>query len=236
MMIYIVGYVILLYQVIPILSQTIQGVEAIIFTVATAKDVLHIDEWIDYHRILGYKHFYIVDTAGMYSELNLIHDGAVTLLTMSNGMSRRLRDMYDAFPKLFQNEDTLCTFLAVSDFIVLRNHSTIQEVYTKLGERSLLAMPCFETVSNEAVFYPEAILKRATLRTPRPTSYRYSAVLSNIAGFEENLRPIVKENSSSETPDLDLAPVAVFSTSLLTRQEHRWYRSEEHTSELQSLA
>jgi hypothetical protein len=82
----------------------------------------YIDEWINYHRLLGFSHIYIYDN----SDNNTLKDkesGFVTVIHFP-GLVKQLQ-AYDLFVTTYKDKHSWGAFIDCDEFIVLKKHNSI---------------------------------------------------------------------------------------------------------------
>jgi len=82
----------------------------------------YIDEWINYHRFLGFSHIYIYDN----SEDNTLKDKESDFVTIIHfpGPVKQLQ-AYDIFTTTYKDKHTWGAFIDCDEFIVLKKHVSI---------------------------------------------------------------------------------------------------------------
>lgn len=94
---------------------------AVICAIALDEE-LYIDEWIRYHRLLGFSHIYIYDN----SNDNILKDKESEFVTIIHfpGPVKQL-EAYDIFTTTYRDKHTWGAFIDCDEFIILKRHSTI---------------------------------------------------------------------------------------------------------------
>ena len=147
----------------------------------------YIDEWINYHRLLGFSHIYIYDN----SDNNTLKDkesGFVTVIHFP-GLVKQLQ-AYDLFVTTYKDKHSWGAFIDCDEFIVLKKHNSIIDFLKEYDD-------CDGIGLNWLMF-----------GTSREKNYKNEPVLSRFcycaSTLDTHIKSIVKVNNKKPTNLLTL--------------------------------
>lgn len=161
------------YNPLPLISSIVTTNASLFMICALVKDEdLYIDEWLEYHKFLGFTYVAIHDNAenasAVIAELPYKYPDFVSVVH-SPGLKHQLK-VYDSCIHTFQNTSTWTAFIDVDEFIVLRKHSSIQDYVTDVaphGGAVALNRDHF-TSHHQTKYSPEPVLSRFVSRKVKP--------------------------------------------------------------------
>lgn len=124
-----------------------------------------LDEWIRYHRKLGFDHIYVFDNSTEFSlaDWQARYDGFITVRHYP-GVARQ-RPAYNEWLKDYKDKHTWCAFIDADEFIVLKKHQNIKDMLTEHCSSGAL---CLNWVmfgsSGHTTYSSEPVLERFTHR------------------------------------------------------------------------
>jgi hypothetical protein len=121
----------------------------------------YIDEWIQYHLLLGFSHIYIYDN----SKTNTLRNRANGKVTVHHipGVAQQLT-AYNLFVQAYKRKHRWGAFIDCDEFIILKKHSTIIDFLREYNDCSAVALQwkMFGT-NHETMYRNEPVTKRFQL-------------------------------------------------------------------------
>lgn len=101
---------------------------------------LYLDEWIRYHKHIGFDHIYLFDNSDEYT-LKGWEQKYPGFLEVTHFPGKCLQEYaYNTFLKLFKGVHTWCAFIDVDEFIVLRKHKNVKDLLKEHCKSGALAL------------------------------------------------------------------------------------------------
>lgn len=126
----------------------------------------YIDEWVQYHLLLGFSHVYIYDN----SDTNTLREKQSSSVTVIHfpGRGQQLK-AYDNFASIYKKQHKWVAIIDCDEFIVLKNHATILEFLKEYNQYSSIGLNwrIFGT-SFEHEYRDEPVTKRFTYCSKEP--------------------------------------------------------------------
>lgn len=154
----------------PSLHEQLKTAKVMLCTILK-QEQLYVDEWLEYHRYLGYDFAELYDNsdepspylAGLHEKygnfVNVIH-------YPGSGMQRHA---YRSCVKRYSDNNTWGSFIDVDEFVVLRNHNSIKEFLHDVapdGGAVVLNWSVFGS-NNTMKYHPGPVLARFIQTTPK---------------------------------------------------------------------
>lgn len=139
--------------------------DAVICAIVLHEDKV-LDEWIVYHRSLGFSKIYLYDNSPGFD----LHDwpsrypaGLLTVLHIPGRVMQLTA--YNHFLKTFGHRHTWCAFIDADEFIVLKRHPNITSMLEEHCQQGALTLNWYMFGSSGKTNYePEPVTKRFQLR------------------------------------------------------------------------
>jgi hypothetical protein len=138
----------------------------------------YLDEWIDYHFGLGFHTIYLIDNSEKHELLswqNKRRSKGYSVRVLPKPGTHRQMYGYHMCVSEFKEEHTYMAFFDVDEFLVLKNHTNIDDFLVKYLPRGALAISWYIFGSGNTTMYsPLPVTKRFLYRDGTDVKDRHS--------------------------------------------------------------
>ena len=174
-------------------SNRANGSLYIICAIAFQED-LYIDEWIQYHKLLGFDAIQILDNSDDNSLMQLT-DRYPSFIAVKHFPGQLMQlPAFNLCVTAFKNERVWAAFIDIDEFIVLRQHNSIGEFINDCGSRGgSIGINWLEFGSNSRLQYENIpVLRRFTARRNKMNEHIKSITyLPHVVGFTNPHYPVL---------------------------------------------
>ena len=153
---------------------TVEGKYYISICLIVRDDHEYIEEWIDYHRMLGIEHFYITDNLSSppleKTLRKYIEEGVVTY-QYDTRVKPQIK-VYNECMEMYGDENKWIAFIDSDEFLVLKKHRNISDFMNNYEEYGALSVCWYLFGSNGHIKKQKSIINSYTKRSWRSDAYK----------------------------------------------------------------